>query len=175
MSDEEDAFEKWRRERGIPDEEMRRMFSPELRMIHLFEKLSERVDKNADEYRSMAEETQRNIDFIVRQQAQFTTDMQQLRELQTRSEQRWERTEGSIRALLEIVQTHDRDITALADAQAQTNQHIRESQAQTDRQMAETDERLNALINTVERVISERHNGGGRPAEGEGPQGEGQR
>jgi hypothetical protein len=32
--------------------------------------------------------------------------------------------------------------------------------------MAETDERLNALINTVERIISERRNGGGKTQEG---------
>ncbi|MBA3321040.1 MAG: hypothetical protein H0T45_06285 [Pyrinomonadaceae bacterium] len=48
-----------------------------------------------------------------------------------RTEQRWERTEEGIRALLAIAEIHEREITS-------------------------TDERLSALINTVERIISER-------------------
>jgi hypothetical protein len=116
--------------------------------------------KKADESRRRAEENQRNIDFIIRQQAQFTADMQRLGDSQARaeqrwerSEQRWERTEESIRALLAIAEIHDGEIKALAQTQA-------EAQARTDRQMSETDERLNALVNVVERIISERRNGG---------------
>jgi predicted nucleic acid-binding Zn-ribbon protein len=115
--------------------------------------------KKAEESR-WREENQRNIDFIIRQQAQFTADMQRLGESQARaeqrwerSEQRWERTEESIRALRAIAEIHDGEIKALAQTQA-------EAQARTDRQMSETDERLNALVNVVERIISERRNGG---------------
>jgi hypothetical protein len=157
MSKEDDDREKWRKERGIPDEETQRMFSPELRMLHLFEKLTERVDKNAEESQSKSDETQRNIDFIVQQQAQFTADMQQMREAQAQADEKWERrwgrTEEGIRALLAIAEIHDGEIKVLAQTQA-------EAQARTDRQMAETDERLNTLVNVVERLISERRNGG---------------
>ena len=102
-----------------------------------------------------AKETQRNIEFIVNQQAQFAADMDKLRERQERAEQRceraeqrWERTEEGIRSLLSIAEIHEREIDAL-----------KEAQARTDRQMAETDERMNALINVVERNISGRRNG----------------
>jgi hypothetical protein len=83
--------------------------------------------------------------------------MQQMREAQAQAdekwEQRWGRTEEGIRALLAIAELHDQEIKTLAQTQA-------EAQARTDRQMAETDERLNALVNVVERIISERRNGG---------------
>ncbi|HLM57376.1 MAG TPA: hypothetical protein VK422_14780 [Pyrinomonadaceae bacterium] len=135
-----------------------------------------------------AERTQLTIDFIVQQQAQFQAkteaDMQQLRELQARAEERaaraderaaradermaradermarahdkWERTAEGITALLAIAEMHEREIFELREAQERTGAQMSE----TDRRMAETDERLNALINTVERIISERRNGG---------------
>jgi hypothetical protein len=101
-----------------------------------------------------AKQTQRNIDFIVRQQAQFSADLEQLREVQARSEQRWDRTAEGITALLAIAEIHEREISELRQTQA-------EAQARTDARMAETGERVDALVNTVERLISERRNGGG--------------
>jgi hypothetical protein len=107
-----------------------------------------------------AEKTQRTIDFMVQQQAQFQAkseaDMQRLRELHEQNEQRWarneeswaranekwERTEESVRSLRAIAQIHEGEIMALAESHADTR------------------ERLNALIDTVERIISERRNGG---------------
>ena len=90
--------------------------------------------------------------------------MEQLRESQVRSEQRWERaermwarTEESVRALLALAQSHAGDINALQEAQAR----LTESQARTDRQMAETDERVGALVGAVEALIGGRRNGGG--------------
>jgi chromosome segregation ATPase len=128
-----------------------------------------------------AGQTQRTIDFMVRQQTEFQAkseaDMQRLRELYEQNEQRWaraderwasaderweraderwaraderwERTREQILALLAVAEMHEREIFEL-----------REAQARTDAQMAETDERLNALINTVEKMISEGRNGG---------------
>ncbi len=55
----------------------------------------------------------------------------ELAEAQRRADERWGRTEDGIRALLAIAEIHEREI-------------------------ASTDERLSALINTVERIISER-------------------
>ena len=124
---------------------------------------------NGDDLNRWSKQTQRTIDFILQQQAQFNADMQQLREAQARSEQRWERTEGGIRALLSVAEIHQQEIDTLKESQAQTDRQMRE----TDERFKETGERLNALIDTVERIISERRNGGGRAAEGEGPPGEG--
>jgi len=141
----------------------------------------ERDDNNkqdvprAGELLRWAEKTQRTIDFMIQQQAQFQakseTDMQRLRELYERNEERWarneerwarneegwaranekwERTEESVRSLHAIAQIHEGEIMALAESHSDTK------------------ERLNALIDTVERVISERRNGGGKREEGSG-------
>ncbi|MCA1615082.1 MAG: hypothetical protein LC795_15800 [Acidobacteria bacterium] len=171
MSDEEDdELTKWRKERGIPEEEVQRLFSPELRELRLLEKLERRVEENDSESRQRDEEIKRNIEFIVRQQAQFGTDMQQLRETQARSEQKWERTAEGINALLAIAEIHQQEINELrqaqAQAQARTDAQVAEARVRADAKSAETDERLNALINTVERIISERRNGGRKEAEG---------
>jgi AcrR family transcriptional regulator len=129
----------------------------EQRVLPVVEKLAERVDANPEEARRSSEEMQRNVEFIIRQQAQFTSDMQQLRESQANSERRWERTEESVRALLAIAQSHEDETNALRESQAR----LTEAQVRTSSQMAETDERLNALINVVERHITEGRNGGG--------------
>jgi hypothetical protein len=119
---------------------------------------------DAERQRPMTEEErQSTMDFILRQQARFAADMQQLREAQAQAdgrwEQRWERAEKrwdnmdeGIRSLLVLAEIHNQEIKELAKIQA-------ESQARTDRQMAETDERLNALVNVVERMISEKRGG----------------
>ncbi|MDT5155908.1 MAG: hypothetical protein QOH51_265 [Acidobacteriota bacterium] len=166
MSKEDDASEKKKK--------IRRAFSLEQRMQELMEKLNDRVEANesesrqrSEEWQHRSEEIQRNIDFIVRQQAQFAADMDRMRERQERADERWSQTEGGIRALLAIAEMHERQINTLEAAHA----NLAESQARTDRQMsetdrrmAETDERINALVNTVERIISERRNGGGQGA-----------
>jgi septal ring factor EnvC (AmiA/AmiB activator) len=105
-----------------------------------------------------AEDTQRTINFMLQQQAQYQAraevDMQNLREAQTRTEatvqrfadatfQRFEKVEGEVSNL-------DRKMEALVDS------HIR--MADTHK---EAEERLNAFIATVERLIQERRNGGG--------------
>lgn len=130
------------------------------RVVELIEKLNERVEVIDQESRGRDEANQRNINFILEQQAQFSADMQQMREAQAQAEEKWERrwgrTEEGIRALLAIAEIHNQEIQEIKDlAKAQA-----EAQARTDRQMAETDERLNALVNVVEKMISDRRNGG---------------
>jgi len=98
------------------------------------------------------EEMQKAMEFIVNQQAQASAKIDALSEAQKeankaaeerwkRSDERWERTEEGIRNLLAIAEIHEREITALGE------------------NGRATDERLNALINTVERQISEGRNG----------------
>ncbi len=101
------------------------------------------------------DEMENSINFIVNQQAQTSVKLDRLTEkvdalalAQSRAEERWmraderwARTEESIRALLAIAELHEREITSLGE-------HTRS-----------TDERLNALINVVERQISNGRNG----------------
>ena len=112
------------------------------------------------------EEMQKAMEFIVQQQAQASAKIDALSEAQketlmadekrrvlseerwTRSEERWMRTEEGIRALLSIAEIHEREIATLGERIAEVNENGRA-----------TDERLNALINTVERQISEGRNG----------------
>lgn len=133
-------------------EYIRQANSPEYRLLKLIEKLSERVESNTEESRQRSEETQRNMEFIVQQQAQFVTDIQKLREAQVATDNiverlatltlnRFERVEGEVNNL-------DSKMSALVDS------HIKLVDAQKN-----TDEKLSAFIVTVERLISEGRNG----------------
>lgn len=101
------------------------------------------------------EERQRQMDFIVSQQAQFAANMQ-------RSEEKWARTEEGIRSLLAIAEIHEREISDLKESIRETSE-IARAAAETARAASETgrntDERLNALIIMVEKYLSERRNG----------------
>ncbi|MBA2646444.1 MAG: hypothetical protein H0U81_06565 [Pyrinomonadaceae bacterium] len=94
------------------------------------------------------EEVNKKFDVVAGHLATLAVGMQELQETQSRAEKRWERTEESIRSLLAISEIHEREIATLSAAQGRT-----------DKQLAETDERLNIFINTVERLISEGRNG----------------
>ena len=116
------------------------------------------------------EERQGQMDFIVQQQAQFiiqlnglTKKVDALADTQQRAERRWEETEKGIRALLAIAELHEQEIRAhdlLSSANARqiaaNTRHIAELREAG----RETNERVNALIGTVERLLSERRDGG---------------
>ncbi|MDQ3753473.1 MAG: hypothetical protein M3371_01925 [Acidobacteriota bacterium] len=85
-----------------------------------------------------------------------------LADAQVRAEQRWERTEESIRALHAIAEIQAQEITVLGESVRALNGRQLEAderQRQADERQRQADERLNILINTVERYISERRNG----------------
>src|ERR1044071_5377184 len=111
------------------------------------------------------EELERAIAFIVEQQAQATAKMDSLIETVgtlartveslsgtveslsgtvEKQSGKVDRTADSVTALLAIAEIHEREITELRQTQAEAQ--------------SRTDERLNALINTVERHISEGRN-----------------
>ena len=101
------------------------------------------------------EEMQRAMDFIVQQQAQTTTKMDALTSVQK------ENADG-IRALLSIAQIHEREIQTLGHQIASVSRDV----AALSREIGilgettkATDERLNTLINVVERQISNGRNG----------------
>jgi ABC-type transporter Mla subunit MlaD len=79
-------------------------------------------------------DVEETIRFILEQQAQLTITVGQLAQEVDRIGQKVDRTADSVIALLAIAEIHDREIK-------------------------ETDDRLSALINIVERLISERRNG----------------
>ncbi|MDQ3175156.1 MAG: hypothetical protein M3Q91_15860 [Acidobacteriota bacterium] len=108
------------------------------------------------------EEMQKAMEFIVQQQAKSSANIDALAEAQKNAEERWkrtdekwERTEAGIRALLSIAEIHEREITMVTQGIRELSQEIL-NLGETTRN---TDERLNTLINIVERQISEGRNG----------------
>jgi vacuolar-type H+-ATPase subunit I/STV1 len=101
------------------------------------------------------EEMQKAMEFIVNQQAQSGAKIVALAEAQARN------TEG-IRALLSIAEIHEREINTIGQQVSSLSQEISNVGLEI-RNLSETtratDERLNALINVVERQISEGRNG----------------
>jgi hypothetical protein len=96
------------------------------------------------------EEMQRTMQFIVEQQAQFTVDMQQLKESQVK-------TDGNVSQLTEIVarlaaatvegfKNTNAKINALVDAQIQNEENIKK-----------TDEAVRNLTAVVDRYFRERN------------------
>ena len=101
------------------------------------------------------EEMQSTMQFILEQQAQFAANIQKLQEEHLRAEERFARIEDSLERTANLV-------TAIAHAQAQTEVNL----ARTDERLnnlestqAQTDERLNNLISVFERYIQENRNG----------------
>lgn len=103
----------------------------------------------------MNDETQKRMEFIVEQLADLTAKQQQtdanLNRLANAALGRIERIEGVL--------------GALAEAQVRTEEHVAtlaQAQLRAEERGIETDERLNSLINVVERHISEGRNGAPR-------------
>ncbi len=105
------------------------------------------------------EEMQKAMEFMVQQQAQSSGKIDGIleaqKEAQERWNERWTRTEEGIRALLSIAEIHEREITTVNQGLQKLSQEI-QNLGETTRN---TDERLNTLINIVERQISEGRNG----------------
>jgi hypothetical protein len=115
-----------------------------------------------EDWRERAERIERTIAFIIEQQAQAEVRAaesderwkqaderwkqadqrwKQADERWDKTNDRWARTEEGIRSLLAIAEIHEREIMELREVGRAT------------------DERLNVLINVVEKQITERRNG----------------
>lgn len=92
------------------------------------------------------EQFERRMEFIVEQQAQFATDIQQLKETQKADAQLWrEKYDNLTDAMTTVVAI----VGKLAEAQQRTDEHLSELTTK----QAETDDRLNVFITVVERFI----------------------
>ena len=89
------------------------------------------------------EERQKQMDFILDQQAQLVATVGRLSENVERLSTKVDRTADSVIALLAIAEIHDREIGELRAAAGEWRAAAKE-----------TDERLNALIGIVERRLS---------------------
>lgn len=105
------------------------------------------------------EERQRQMDFILNQQAQFAADIQRLGEAQARlgeaqaqTAEAQKRTEDSLGKVVEA-------LTRLAEMTLAGFEEVRQSIASLAAKQLETEDKLNHLIVVVERHISEGHHG----------------
>ena len=98
----------------------------------------------------MAGDIESRMNFIIEHQAQFAADIQALKELQAESQRRMEAnndaTNHKIRQLVDVS-------LSLAHHGEETDRRIRELAESG----AHTDRRLDALIDTVDKLV--RHNG----------------
>lgn len=101
------------------------------------------------------EEMQSTIQFIVEQQAQFMVNLQHLQEQMVRVEGSLEKLGESLEKLSESQEKFGESLESLHRLVGT----VLEAQATTEVNLARTDERLNNLINVVERYISDHRNG----------------
>jgi len=99
------------------------------------------------------EEFERKMAFIVEQQAQFTSDIQQLQESQARTDQTVAQTGEIVARLASATLEGFKDVNSKIDA-------LVDSQIRTDENLSRTDEQLRNLIAVVDRYFSEGRNGG---------------
>jgi hypothetical protein len=115
--------------------------------LRVAQELAARLEQHSREVNQQFGEVTRQFDVVASHLATLAIGQQKLQESQIRAEQKWERTEEGIRMLLAVTEIQSEEIKKLGEAQSLTNS-----------QLAETSERLNVLIGTVERYIAG-HNG----------------
>jgi chromosome segregation ATPase len=106
------------------------------------------------------EELEKRMAFIVEQQAQFASDIQQLRESQSQTDQLVAQSGEIVARLANVTLEGFKDVNAklnaLVDAQIRTEENL----SRTNENLARTDDHLRNLIAVVDRYFSEGRNGG---------------
>jgi uncharacterized phage infection (PIP) family protein YhgE len=119
------------------------------------------------------EEMQNTIQFILDQQAQLTVNLDKLgekvekiaekvekiAEAQVAYERRTSRLEESFQVLVQLAANMDGRMDTISANTDRRINALTAAQERTGQQLAQTDSKLNALIGTVERYISEGRNG----------------
>ena len=101
------------------------------------------------------EEMQKTMQFILKQQAQFVTNMQRFEGQQVKAEERVSGVEERMTKIENVM-------LRLENVQVDRNKRMEgfeENMRRISSLQTETRERLNILVNTVERYISEHRNG----------------
>jgi len=93
---------------------------------------------------------QRQIDVIIENQARFSEDILKLEENVARLAEQSGEIRGDIARLADVVMS----LANITGSHGQQLGALIEQSKETDRRLMETDERLSALINVVERFIS---------------------
>jgi len=107
------------------------------------------------------EQIEQRIEFIIEQQAQFSSDIQVLREIQASDSKM---LKEQYRHLSDAVVATVGLVGKIAEAQGRTDASVSEMAVKVSEladAQSPTEERLNIFINVVERYISK--NGGSRP------------
>ncbi|HWS52625.1 MAG TPA: hypothetical protein VN228_00750 [Pyrinomonadaceae bacterium] len=108
------------------------------------------------------EERQRQVDFIINQQARFAADIQRLGEAQGQMVEAQKRTDESLGKLVEVLnRLAEVTLVGFEEVRGNINALTAKLDALTAKQ-SETDDRLNKMILVVERHISEGHHGNPR-------------
>ncbi len=87
------------------------------------------------------------LDTMIEQQASLS-------EKQTKAEARMDRNDQAIAALLTLAQMHEQEITKTNQQMNARFEQIAATFQDIAKKSAETDERINALVNVMERYIS---------------------
>lgn len=132
----------------MSDENKLRYWEDDPFMPEPFRYIFQLIKRQAERGEAFETETQRKFDFIVNQQAQLTATVEKMAA-------KVDRTADGMSALRQIAEIQSGEIKDLADSV----KAIDERQREADARARQTDERLNALIGAVERIISERRNG----------------
>ena len=112
------------------------------------------------------EEMERTLQFFIDQQAQFAADIQQSRELISSFQEIIIKLQNQLSRLTDSTLTIVGMMGRLAEVQEKTEELLRatdmkvgevaQAQMHSEAKILETDERLNAFIDVVERYISDR-------------------
>src|SRR5919199_644142 len=98
------------------------------------------------------EEFEKKMEFIVEQQAQFATDIQQLREAQAQLQAAQAQTEQVVARLANVTLEGFKDVNTKIDALVDSQIRLTEAQSRTD-------ENLRNLIAVADRYFNEGRNG----------------
>ncbi|HXD31798.1 MAG TPA: hypothetical protein VN643_11815 [Pyrinomonadaceae bacterium] len=94
------------------------------------------------------------LNSVIEQQATFAENQAKVEARTTNLEIKMERNAEAIAALLTLAQMHEQEITKINERLDQRFSEVAQRFHEIGEKTAETDERINALVNVVERYIS---------------------